>query len=97
MLAKAKTGTGKTLGFCIPTCERLLRSQAAPTSMPDGIDPIRAIILSSTRELATQITTQAQQLLKHTNFNVEEILGACLRAVVLPFDALWFAFAWPSC
>jgi ATP-dependent RNA helicase MSS116 len=75
VLAKAKTGTGKTLGFCIPTCERLLRSQAAPKSTPGGVDPIRAVILSSTRELATQITTQAQQLLTHTNFNVEEILG----------------------
>ena len=90
MLAKAKTGTGKTLGFCIPTCERLLRSQAAPMSILEGIDPIRAIILSSTRELATQITTQAKQLLKHTNFNVEEILGACLRAVVCPYDTLFF-------
>ena len=75
VLAKAKTGTGKTLGFCIPTCERLLRTQASPKSTPDGIDPIRAVILSSTRELDTQITTQAQQLLTHTNFNVEEILG----------------------
>ena len=90
MLAKAKTGTGKTLGFCIPTCERLLRSQAAPMSILEGFDPIRAIILSSTRELATQITTQAKQLLKHTNFNVEEILGACLRAVVCPYDTLFF-------
>jgi len=75
VMAKAKTGTGKTLGFCIPTCERLLRSQAKPKTMPEGVDPIRAIILSSTRELATQITTQAQQLLTHTDFNVEEILG----------------------
>jgi len=75
VLAKAKTGTGKTLGFCIPTCERLLQSQARPKTLPEGIDPIRAIILSSTRELASQITTQAQQLLTHTNFNVEEILG----------------------
>jgi len=76
VMAKAKTGTGKTLGFCIPTCERLLRSQhAAPKTMPEGIDPIRALVLSSTRELATQITTQAQQLTMHTDLNVDEILG----------------------
>lgn len=76
VMAKAKTGTGKTLGFCIPTCERLLRNRSAPKyELPEGIDPIRAMILSSTRELASQITVQAKQLLSHTDFNVEEITG----------------------
>lgn len=74
VLAKAKTGTGKTLGFLIPSCERLVRS--ARPLQGDGIDPIRALVLSSTRELATQITTQARKLTSRlSGFNVEEILG----------------------
>jgi len=57
-LAKAKTGTGKTMAFLIPTVQRLLNSKAAARKSECGADPIRAIVLSSARELATQILTQ---------------------------------------
>ena len=52
VLSKAKTGTGKTLAFLIPTLEKLLRSDAELSS---SVDSIRAIVLSSTRELAQQV------------------------------------------
>ena len=32
------------------------------------------LLLSSTKELATQISTPAQQLLQHTNFSVKKIM-----------------------
>lgn len=73
ILAKAKTGTGKTLAFLIPTVERLQRNTAATN---DGIDPVRALVLSSTRELAAQIVTQAEGIAKFLpGFNIEIVLG----------------------
>jgi superfamily II DNA/RNA helicase len=74
VLAKAKTGTGKTLAFLIPTVERVLKS--GPPQLVNGRDPIRALVLSSTRELANQIVAQAERLLALVpGFNVECVLG----------------------
>lgn len=49
LLATAKTGTGKTGGFALPLLQLL--DQAAP---PRG-NPVRALILTPTRELAAQV------------------------------------------
>ncbi|MFC0337687.1 ATP-dependent RNA helicase RhlE [Kushneria avicenniae] len=49
VLAAAQTGTGKTAGFTLPILERLSRQ---PRS---GKRPVRALILTPTRELAAQI------------------------------------------
>lgn len=78
VLAKAKTGTGKTLAFLIPTVQRLIAGTRAPIPVDgvDSVDPVRAIVLSSTRELAAQIESQAKMLtaqLEH--FNIEIVLG----------------------
>jgi superfamily II DNA/RNA helicase len=73
-LAKAKTGTGKTLAFLMPTLHRLLRN-AGRMPVDEGVDPIRALVLSSTRELALQIVTQAERLCEDLPLNLEIILG----------------------
>ena len=49
--AKAKTGTGKTLGFLIPTIDVISKD---PRRLDGGKD-ISALVLSPTRELASQI------------------------------------------
>lgn len=73
VLAKAKTGTGKTLAFLIPTVQRLITSTRAQVN---GVDPVRAIVLSSTRELAAQIVSQAKMLTASLpDFNIECVLG----------------------
>ena len=54
VLAKAKTGTGKTLAFLIPVIER-----AAKRGNGKGIS---GLIISPTRELAQQIAAEAQQV-----------------------------------
>jgi ATP-dependent RNA helicase DDX21 len=55
VVGKAKTGTGKTLGFILPTVERL--SKTTPkSSIP------RAIILTPTRELARQIQQESESI-----------------------------------
>lgn len=68
VLAKAKTGTGKTLAFLVPAIEMLMkerrhleqlsRAQAGRVSLP----PARVLILSPTRELAQQILAEATAL-----------------------------------
>ena len=50
LLGCAQTGTGKTAAFAMPILQRLA---AAPA--PSGGRPIRALILTPTRELALQI------------------------------------------
>jgi ATP-dependent RNA helicase MSS116 len=58
-LAKAKTGTGKTLAFLIPAVEKSLMT--APTTAQIQALPI--LILSPSRELAQQIAAEATALL----------------------------------
>ena len=63
LLAGAQTGTGKTAGFVLPMLQRLSLSpavrdegpQSGPPRGPRGRLPIRALILTPTRELAAQV------------------------------------------
>ena len=75
ILAKAKTGTGKTMAFLLPTVQNLINSREAAAAgggqqLPSGADPIRAIVLSSARELASQILVQAG-LLHWSHFSAQ--------------------------
>ncbi len=72
-LAKAKTGTGKTLGFLIPTIERLakLSNNQSNKSMDIG-----SLVISPTRELAFQISTEAEKLVTfHKGIRVVTVVG----------------------
>ena len=53
LLAGAQTGTGKTAGFVLPMLQRLAAS--TPQRDARGKLPIRALILTPTRELAAQV------------------------------------------
>lgn len=57
VLASAQTGTGKTAGFTLPMLHILSENQA---HAPRGKRPIRALILTPTRELAAQIYDNIQ-------------------------------------
>lgn len=50
LLVQAKTGTGKTLAFLLPTIEHLTKLRELPP-----IGQISALVLSPTRELALQV------------------------------------------
>jgi ATP-dependent RNA helicase MSS116 len=65
---RAKTGTGKTMAFLIPLVQRVMQT-------PGGARPIAALIITPTRELATQIVGEAQKLLAGTKLNVEMVIG----------------------
>ena len=53
VIAIAQTGTGKTAAFALPLLHRLMASKAPP--VPGVARPTRALILTPTRELASQI------------------------------------------
>ena len=69
-LAKAKTGTGKTLAFMIPAIERIRTMRYSDNGK------IKCLVLSPTRELAGQITTETDGLLKYDNsLKVTTVVG----------------------
>jgi ATP-dependent RNA helicase RhlE len=57
LLACAQTGTGKTAAFALPMLQRLVAARPAgtPSGTQVGRRPIRALVLTPTRELAAQI------------------------------------------
>ena len=59
ILTKAKTGTGKTLAFLIPSLHQLHTT----TTHAERSGVTSVLIISPTRELASQIQTEAKQLL----------------------------------
>ncbi len=56
VIAKAKTGTGKTMAFLIPCVEQLAKQGAR-------LGNVSVLVLSPTRELAQQIEAEARNLL----------------------------------
>lgn len=70
ILAGAQTGTGKTAGFALPLLE-LLYTQA----LPKKPHPIRALILTPTRELAAQVYESFRTYGKHVPLFSEVVFG----------------------
>lgn len=67
VLGSAETGTGKTAAFLLPLLQKLLSS-------PRAKHP-RALILLPTRELALQVTDQAEQLSRNLPLRLVTIYG----------------------
>jgi len=70
LLGIAQTGTGKTAAFALPTLHRLA---ATPGRPPRG--GCRALVLSPTRELASQIADSVKIYGKHLGLSVATIFG----------------------
>lgn len=70
VLARAKTGTGKTLAFLIPSINAL-------ASLPGGQPPgcVSCLVLSPTRELAVQISKEADALLTFHAMKAQCVYG----------------------
>lgn len=85
-VAQARTGTGKTIGFLVPTIQKIIQNDPSLGSRGrDRVDAtnIRAIIVSPTRELAEQISAEAQKLCRHTNVKVQTAVGGMNKAMML--------------
>ncbi|KAH9787529.1 DEAD-box ATP-dependent RNA helicase 31 [Citrus sinensis] len=74
VLAKAKTGTGKTVAFLLPSIEVVIKSP--PVDRDQKRPPILVLVICPTRELATQAATEASTLLKyHPSIGVQVVIG----------------------
>lgn len=73
LLAGAQTGTGKTAGFTLPILH-LLSNKVVKRSSTGKI-PIRALILTPTRELAAQVEESVQTYGKHLPLTSMVIYG----------------------
>ncbi|MDO8939589.1 MAG: DEAD/DEAH box helicase [Methylicorpusculum sp.] len=61
LLASAQTGTGKTAGFTLPILQRMAQTTVSRNR------PLRALILTPTRELAAQVGESVKQYGEHQN------------------------------
>lgn len=86
-VAQARTGTGKTIGFLLPTIQRIIQADPALASRGGSrtarSDDIRAIIISPTRELAEQIGNEARKLCRHTGVVVQTAVGGMNKSMML--------------
>ena len=71
LMASAQTGTGKTAGFTLPLLQ-LLSSNPAQTK---GRRPVRALILTPTRELAAQVGENVAAYSKYLNIRSLVVFG----------------------
>ncbi|KAL8494937.1 hypothetical protein ACS0TY_019200 [Phlomoides rotata] len=74
VLAKAKTGTGKTVAFLLPAIEHVVK--LPPTARDEKRPPILVLVICPTRELACQAAAEANKLLKfHPSIGVQVVIG----------------------
>jgi superfamily II DNA/RNA helicase len=73
VMGAAQTGTGKTASFSLPIIQRLL--PLANTSASPARHPVRALILTPTRELADQVAANVQAYSKHTPLRSTVVFG----------------------
>jgi superfamily II DNA/RNA helicase len=71
VLGRGKTGSGKTVSFCVPVITKLV----AGGSQPRKPNKPRALILAPTRELADQIDRTASQLARAVGFYTFTVYG----------------------
>lgn len=71
LMAGAQTGTGKTAGFTLPLLQRLVE-----TDVPrKGRRPLRALILTPTRELAAQVADNVREYGRHLPLRSTVVFG----------------------
>jgi ATP-dependent RNA helicase RhlE len=74
VLASAQTGTGKTAGFTLPVLQYL-----SETKHPK-YRPIRALVLTPTRELAAQVHDNVREYSKYVNIKSAVVFGGVKAA-----------------
>ena len=73
IMGGAQTGTGKTAGFTLPMLQRLLAH--ANSSPSPARHPVRALILTPTRELAIQVEESVREYGKYTGLRGTVVYG----------------------
>src|SRR4051812_7383149 len=73
VMGGAQTGTGKTAGFALPILQKL--APQANTSPSPARHPVRALILTPTRELAVQVEESFKTYGKYTKLRSTVVYG----------------------
>jgi len=73
VMGAAQTGTGKTAGFSLPIIQLLLEHASA--SMSPARHPVRALVLTPTRELAVQVAENVKAYARHTPLRSTVVFG----------------------
>lgn len=73
VMGRAQTGTGKTAAFALPMLERL--RGLANTSFSPARHPVRALILTPTRELAVQVYDSFKTYGRHVPLRYSVVYG----------------------
>ncbi len=73
LMAGAQTGTGKTAAFALPILQRF--APLASTSTSPARHPVRALILTPTRELAVQVAESFRDYGKHLPLRSTVVYG----------------------
>ena len=73
LMGGAQTGTGKTAGFVLPLMQRLARHQNSSAS--PARHPVRALILTPTRELAAQVEESVRTYGKYLSLRCTVVFG----------------------
>jgi ATP-dependent RNA helicase RhlE len=73
VMGAAQTGTGKTAGFALPIIQLLLKNANASAS--PARHPVRALILTPTRELADQVADNVKAYSRHTPLRSTVVFG----------------------
>jgi ATP-dependent RNA helicase RhlE len=78
LMGCAQTGTGKTAAFALPILQRLV---SCPRRRGHGHHVIRALVVTPTRELATQIGESFSVYGRHTDVRNTVIFGGVRQAI----------------
>jgi len=70
VMGRAQTGTGKTAGFTLPLLQRLNAN-----SVQNGQRPVRALVLTPTRELAAQVAESVETYGRHLPLRSAVVFG----------------------
>jgi len=82
VMGGAQTGTGKTAGFALPILQKL--APKANTNHSPARHPVRALILTPTRELAVQVEDSFRTYGKYTNLRSTVVYGGVDIKLQLP-------------
>jgi len=75
LLAGAQTGTGKTAGFVLPMLQQLSQRKSFASGQRPSRRPLRALILTPTRELAAQVEASVRVYGKHLHLTSTIVIG----------------------
>ncbi len=74
VIGSAQTGSGKTVAFTLPLLSRLLADREAEGGVKAGLR-VRALVLTPTRELATQVERAISELAKFSPVRCVTVIG----------------------